>query len=487
MSLSITPAAIVNVSAPKEEDPPKAVEVGSKASNIATAVLATPAAISSMQSSALFGQLYCMRSSVKNMSHDASWTLAPLAAVALPIGPPHVSMVLWNLILLASLFLLHYLLVKGITRVRGSEERTRVLLMYPHCTLTSAMLLYQGTTFAAYKSLMLGQFTYFTVTIFSVVVISGGLPWYIWFWNRKRASLVTWTPNTLPNRFAPAGLWGPDDAIAQYAFFFYEFRETQRMFKVKQVLFAHAIALTASVETHSVDACHAQTGICVALVAAMVFLYVKDRPMRWSVLNYTRVGILLAQMVQLLMASFEASAVSEETVTLLSSVLCFVDAILAWVCAARDWMLWEAFRNIAPSPEKEEGEMVALEVALLVAHHNEQMTKAVEMTLVEQTNNSSSVNTPKDVPPPPLPLPVVEDEPEEFGSPFQRKKKAMGLEALSEDEDDEPDEEEAESEEVIRKRAISTALGRKDRSSQPPGFDRSMTMVGRKVVDPSLL
>jgi len=80
-----------------------------------SAILINPAAIDSLQSSALFGGLYCARPAVKNMSRDASWTLAPLAAVAFQVGPEPVHMVVWNLIFGVFLSAAHYGLMKVVS------------------------------------------------------------------------------------------------------------------------------------------------------------------------------------------------------------------------------------------------------------------------------------------------------------------------------------------------------------------------------------
>ena len=114
---------------------------------------------------------------------------------------------------------------------------------------------------------------------------------------------------------------------------------------MKQLLFSHAIALTTSIETHSVGACHAQVGVCVALLAGMIFFYAKDRPMRWPILNFTRILILLTQIGQLAMIFFSAEVIAEESVTLMSTTFCLVDALATWVCFARDWWLWDVFRG----------------------------------------------------------------------------------------------------------------------------------------------
>jgi len=78
----------------------EAIHTVAQVTTIVSAILINPTSLDSLQSSALFGGLYCARPSVKNMSQDASWTLAPLAAVAIQICPLPVHMVVWNLSLL---------------------------------------------------------------------------------------------------------------------------------------------------------------------------------------------------------------------------------------------------------------------------------------------------------------------------------------------------------------------------------------------------
>jgi len=280
------------------------------------------------------------------MSQDVSWTLSPLAAVAFQAGPQPVHLTVWNLILASFVSAAHYGLIKGISMAWKEEHRARVKLRYPSLSFTIVLFLYQGMTFGAYKLLMLGYFSYFAIGIVTLLVVSFGLPLYVWHWNRANATSLTWiSGDTLPNWFVPRGIWGPDDVIYQYSVFFYDFRETQRMFKVKQLLFSHAIALTTSIETHSVGACHAQIGVCITLIAGMIFLYAKDRPMRWPILNYTRILILLTQILQLQMIFFAVEVIAEETVFLVITILCLVDAVAGWTLFARERSLGDLFRS----------------------------------------------------------------------------------------------------------------------------------------------
>ena len=329
----------------------EAIHTVAQVTTLVSAIMVTPASIDSLQSSALFGGLYCVRPSIKNMSQDVSWTLSPLAAVAFQAGPQPVHLTVWNLILASFLSATHYGLTKGISMAWKEEHRARVKLRYPSMSFTIVVFLYQGMTFGAYKLLMLGYFSYFAIGIVTLLVVSFGLPLYVWHWNRANATSLTWiSGDALPNRFVPRGIWGPDDVIYQYSVFFYDFRETQRMFKVKQLLFSHAIALTTSIETHSVGACHAQIGVCIALIAGMIFLYAKDRPMRWPILNYTRILILLTQVGQLFMIFFAAEVIAEETVSMMSAIFCLLDGLAAWICFAREWQLWDLLRGDA-SPD----------------------------------------------------------------------------------------------------------------------------------------
>jgi len=110
---------------------------------------------------------------------------------------------------------------------------------------------------------MLGYYSYYVLAIATLIGVSFGLLLYVWHWNRANAISLIWTPvENLPHYFVPKGVWGPDDVSYQSSFFFNDFRETQRTFRMWQLLFSHTIALTTSIETHSVGACHAQVGVC---------------------------------------------------------------------------------------------------------------------------------------------------------------------------------------------------------------------------------
>ena len=91
--------------------------------------------------------------------------------------PFQLNMLLWNFVAFALLGLIHYgvvLLAAGL----HPNGRTWALayLMYPHGSLSAAMILYQGTTFAAYRSIMHKELVYLPLTLICLVVFSFGLP-----------------------------------------------------------------------------------------------------------------------------------------------------------------------------------------------------------------------------------------------------------------------------------------------------------------------
>jgi len=341
---------------PPATEPPvvtPSIQTAAQVTSIVSAILINPTAVGSLQSSALFAGLYCARPAVKGLSRDVSWTLSPLAAIAFEIGPLPINMTVWNLIFGFCFSAIHFGLMKGVGMVWNQEQVAREKLKYPHMSFTVVVFLYQGTTFGAYKILMLGYYPYYPLAIVTLMVVSFGLPLYVWQWNRANATSLTWTSgHTLPPTesgerlwLIPKGVWGPDDITSQSSVFFNDFCETQRTFKVKQLLFSNAIALTTCIETHSEGACHAQIGVCFALILGMITLYAKDRPMRWPILNYTRILILLTQILQLQMIFFAVEVLAEETVFLVITILCLVDTLAGWTLFARERSLWDLFRS----------------------------------------------------------------------------------------------------------------------------------------------
>jgi len=77
----------------------------------------------------------------------------------------------------------------------------------------------------------------------------------------------------------------------------------------------------------------------------MIFLYVKNLPMRWPILNFMRIFVFLTQMVQLLMIFFEVEYIGEETVSMIITILCAVESLTSYICFARELYLWDLFQN----------------------------------------------------------------------------------------------------------------------------------------------
>ena len=121
----------------------------------AVAGMGSPAALDSLQTTVLFSQMSCMLAKVRDMAKANEWVLSPLAAWCPAIVAHHeANMILWNMMLLGVLACAHFT-VSRVPKFENSEW-----LMYPYLSLTLATLLYQGSTFAAYRILFQGEVGY---------------------------------------------------------------------------------------------------------------------------------------------------------------------------------------------------------------------------------------------------------------------------------------------------------------------------------------
>ena len=82
--------------------PPPSIEGIVRTATVVTAVLglANPAALTSMQTLALFGGMPCVSPSLRKMANEGSWTLCPLGMVVGPIPalPHYAGRVTWNVV-----------------------------------------------------------------------------------------------------------------------------------------------------------------------------------------------------------------------------------------------------------------------------------------------------------------------------------------------------------------------------------------------------
>jgi len=100
---------------PAATEPPlvtPSIQTAAEVTTVVSAVILGSTAVTSLQFSCLFGGHYCARPAVKNMAKDASWTLAPLAPVAVQVCPQPVHMMVWNLIFGVCFSAVHYGLLK---------------------------------------------------------------------------------------------------------------------------------------------------------------------------------------------------------------------------------------------------------------------------------------------------------------------------------------------------------------------------------------
>ena len=329
-------------------------------------MLVNPVAIMSMQSAVMFSQMTCMKPSVKAIAKEASWTLSPLAAIAPAIPGVHfeLNMLLWNFVALALLGLSHYAVVSFAACLNPNGRRWALtMLMYPHVTLTVAMILYQGTTFAAYRSILHKELSYLPVTLPCLGIFSFGMPFASWWWMRTKMK-ATWTPNRIDITFAPKGIWLPVDQASRYGFFFDEFRGAHKNFKTVVFIYFHAMALVTSLQLTTDIGCNIQLGVCIFATFSMACAYLYLRPLRWTVCNIGRALTLTVQAAQLLSGAVRAADNVEATITLLLMGACAFEGILCAATTIREYFIHTQLMEVAqmevdiPGITKEDFEMM---------------------------------------------------------------------------------------------------------------------------------
>ena len=213
-----------------------------------------------------------------------------------------------------------------------------VTFLYPHCSLSVAMILYQGTTFAAYRSIFHKELVYLPLTLTCLGVFSFGLPIASWWWVRTKHS-ATWTPNHIDMIFAPRGIWLPTHISYRYGFYFSEFDEAHKNFKTVVFVYFHGMALVTSLQFTTDIGCAIQLWACflATFLMACAFLYL--RPLRWTVANIGRAGTLMAQAAQLLSSAVGASDNEEATITLLLTGACVLEYILGAAITIREMLI----------------------------------------------------------------------------------------------------------------------------------------------------
>ena len=343
-SVNRTETRVRLIPTPIEELTPteKAVTTTVSVATSVTAVLA-PAALASLQTTVLFDQMPCMQPKVRDMAKTNAWTLSPLAAWCPAIvGSHEANMIMWNIVLLSALAGLHC----AISRFTGvGEER----LMYPYLSLSVATLLYQGSTFAAYRSLFQTELVYIPLTI-ATLGMSIGLPIWIWWCLQATGPIATrlkWINNHFPIAIPdpiciPDGAWGPPDLVATHGLLFNEFNDKGRWFKIAVLAYGHLIALTTSALPTSSVGCTVQVAACAVLTISMALIYAILRPLRWPIMNGLRTNTLVLQFIQLLMSVLEVHGTPEEVVATLIMISCLLEGIIGAACAGRDWSLYEA-------------------------------------------------------------------------------------------------------------------------------------------------
>ena len=321
---------------PIEELTPAEKAVATSVSVVtAVAAMGSPAAaaLDSLQTTVLFSQMSCMQPKVRDMARTNEWILSPLAAWC-PAIVVHreANMILWNMVTMSGIWGTHFI----ISRVSSFQKSP--WLMYPYLSLTSATLLYQGSTFAAYRSLFRGEAVYIPLALVTLG-ISIGLP----IWIRRclqSMTLLKWLPTHMSLVFVPQGVWEPAELVSTHGLIFDEFNDKGRWFKVAVLAFGHVIALTTSALPTSSIGCHLQVGACVVLTMSMGVAYAVVRPMRWPILNWSRCATLLLQAIQLLISFSEVQGTPGQVITTLITISCLVESLLGAACTMRGWVLY---------------------------------------------------------------------------------------------------------------------------------------------------
>ena len=340
---------------------------------VGISVIINPGGITSMQGVAMVLQMPCMKPSVKAIAKEASWTLSPLAAVAPAMGsvPSEVNMLLWNVVALVFFGLSHYGVVLLAARLNQEGRKgALVTLMYPHASLTAAMVLYQGTTFAAYRSIWHMDLAFLPLTLTYQLVFSWGMPIASWWWVRTNMELK-WTPNHTDITFAPRGIWLPTDTASRYGLFFNDFDGDNKHFTTVVLVYSHGMALVTSLQPTTDTWCEIQLWVCFVATFLMACAFLYLRPLRWTVANIARAGTLITQAAQLLSSAAGASDNVEASINLLLMGACLFEGILGAAIMIREYCIQAqleqnrspaqvdpAIRSPEPPAEQEGVEMV---------------------------------------------------------------------------------------------------------------------------------
>ena len=221
-------------------------------------------------------------------------------------------MVAYNLISFGFIFVL-YAIVKAMPR-----EAT---LAFPHYALTLVFFLYQGTVFASYKTLFYWEETVeIPVALLGLIVIGYGFPYITWKWlaypgtpeaseeqtdSGEEPARAQWYASRVDILFSPQGQWTPPAIAKRFGFFFDDFTENARYFRLIIFAFFHLIGLVAAFQaTAGSVQCVVQTVTCAALCFTMSGVFAFLRPMRWKCLSFSLSGVLIIQGVVFLCVDF---------------------------------------------------------------------------------------------------------------------------------------------------------------------------------------
>ena len=261
-------------------------------------------------------------------------------------------MIIWNSVLFAGIAVVHVGVVWAVAYASGQSRKSlNALLMFPHASLSIAMVLYQGTTFAAYRSIFHQDIVYLPITVPCVLFFSIGMPLVSLWWVRTRLS-AAWTPNRADIRFSPKGIWLPADMPSRYGFFFDEFQGPQKDFKVKVFVFHHILALLTSIQPTSDLGCNLQISGCIVATAGMSAVFVYFRPLRWTACNFTRAVTLAAQCSQLMGSILSAPDTIEDLITVLVMVSCAVESVVSTAAFLREYKIYPLLVQTSDKPDE---------------------------------------------------------------------------------------------------------------------------------------
>ena len=208
-----------------------------------------------------------MNPSSQKISREISWTLSPFYVLWGGFAdhvPLEVSALVWNVILLAVAGLVHCALLFAAKTYGMSLDGAATYVMFPYLTLNLGVLLFQGTTFSAYRILFSMEWSYAPVAL-AVLAGSYGLTVYMW-WIKNKMTAHWWA--VLPG-FAPAGYWLPTEEVSRHGIMFSEFNEANVQFKLVVIGFIHVMPLLTAFWPRSSGGCQAQLILC----AVATFLF----------------------------------------------------------------------------------------------------------------------------------------------------------------------------------------------------------------------